>query len=885
MAVSVGLWLIAVLMAPVEASEACFGGLAQDLNCNGVDAHLEGPVDTTDPECSANTDAWGTPWAQADAYYDYHSYGCALPVVDLDADGDGFSSGSLVLPEDSDFADLSVVFSCDVCPDVPDPLQEDRDCDDIGDLCDNCASVANPDQADTDGDGHGNACDVCPLDADPDQTDSDRDGVGDACDVCPEVVDPAQADADSDGVGDLCDNCPVRANPDQTDGDADGWGDVCDDCPDEPDPDQADTDGDMVGDACDACPDDPDPWQDDRDGDGLGDACDTCPEIFDPRDVDTDEDGVGDACDVCPEVADPLQLDTDGDGVGDACDPCPVVVGFDATDRDGDEVPDLCDNCVRVSNSDQHDEDGDGEGDACEEDEVVVGAGMRCDGTTVDALPWLGLVAALALGRRRRRLVLLAPLVGTAHAQGRGLDADVSLVRPFFSAGSVPGVQGVWPVEPGSVRVGTYVDYARDPLLLWDLDEDAEAGRILEHRGTVVVGFSADVARKVRLRAQAPAYLQAGEQVPALSANGVGSGDVLVGSELIFHADHQMGAALAIDLFVPAATPAAWMGEDQVRARIGLPLRSSAHVIDLQVVPSVMLRERVVEGDVFDLGPRVGVDASLRVHPVPTRLAFHSAVVGRADPWGGPASQSVEILGGGTVHLGERLRVDLGAGRGLNQGVGTSAWRMLGGLVLARPPRPPPAPVSPPLAHVDHDLVDDPGPLVPSPRPEAATPPDQERPPKPDEPPWEPDQLARVDGAQIALREPIQFEFATARILPESLPVLAQVAGVLADNPHIAHLVVEGHASEEGSHAYNYDLSIRRARAVWEQLVLSGVNPDRLSYRGMGEVLPGGLADSEVARAADRRVEFRITWMLHPLDLPPSYREGTPMPWGAGRTP
>jgi outer membrane protein OmpA-like peptidoglycan-associated protein len=137
---------------------------------------------------------------------------------------------------------------------------------------------------------------------------------------------------------------------------------------------------------------------------------------------------------------------------------------------------------------------------------------------------------------------------------------------------------------------------------------------------------------------------------------------------------------------------------------------------------------------------------------------------------------------------------------------------------------------------------------------------------------------AWVDHGRIVVGEPILFEQGTARILPVSLPVLAAVGEVLNAYPQIEHLVVEGHASEEGGTLYNFDLSLARARTVYEALVEADVRPERLSYRGMGEVYPGDAADLP----GERRVEFLIAGLGpmvaddgHPLLVPWT---GAPLP-------
>ena len=92
------------------------------------------------------------------------------------------------------------------------------------------------------------------------------------------------------------------------------------------------------------------------------------------------------------------------------------------------------------------------------------------------------------------------------------------------------------------------------------------------------------------------------------------------------------------------------------------------------------------------------------------------------------------------------------------------------------------------------------------------------------------------------------------------------MAGILAGNPHVRQVVIEGHASVEGEHGYNYELSIRRAMAVVRALVEAGVHPSRLSARGMGEVDPVSAGTDEASLAASRRVLFLIAEQWDPLD-------------------
>ena len=94
--------------------------LLQVRSADGIEASLEPLVDC--------------PLGTRDAYYDYASYECLVPVADYDADGDGLSAGTLFFPADAEWPDLIVDLDCDNCPDIPNDAQEDIDCDDVGDV-------------------------------------------------------------------------------------------------------------------------------------------------------------------------------------------------------------------------------------------------------------------------------------------------------------------------------------------------------------------------------------------------------------------------------------------------------------------------------------------------------------------------------------------------------------------------------------------------------------------------------------------------------------------------------------------------------------------------------------------------------------------------------
>ncbi|KIG16616.1 putative outer membrane lipoprotein [Enhygromyxa salina] len=116
-----------------------------------------------------------------------------------------------------------------------------------------------------------------------------------------------------------------------------------------------------------------------------------------------------------------------------------------------------------------------------------------------------------------------------------------------------------------------------------------------------------------------------------------------------------------------------------------------------------------------------------------------------------------------------------------------------------------------------------------------------------------------ITDDKIVIHEKIQFDYNKAQIRPESDELLAEVAKVINETPRIKKLRVEGHASAEGDHDYNVELSQRRAKAVLDHLVKRGkVDPARLESEGYGPDRPIADNETEAGREANRRVEFTI---------------------------
>jgi outer membrane protein OmpA-like peptidoglycan-associated protein len=116
----------------------------------------------------------------------------------------------------------------------------------------------------------------------------------------------------------------------------------------------------------------------------------------------------------------------------------------------------------------------------------------------------------------------------------------------------------------------------------------------------------------------------------------------------------------------------------------------------------------------------------------------------------------------------------------------------------------------------------------------------------------------QLEGANVRILQQVHFATASATILPDSFPMLGEIAQLLKANPGIKRMRIEGHTDSHGAADYNLDLSKRRAASVRTWLIDHGIESGRLESEGYGLTRPIQSNDTDAGRAANRRVEFKI---------------------------
>ena len=104
----------------------------------------------------------------------------------------------------------------------------------------------------------------------------------------------------------------------------------------------------------------------------------------------------------------------------------------------------------------------------------------------------------------------------------------------------------------------------------------------------------------------------------------------------------------------------------------------------------------------------------------------------------------------------------------------------------------------------------------------------------------------------------VLFDFNKYTLKPEARERLARISGIVLAYPDLK-LQIEGYTDAIGSDEYNQTLSDKRAEAVRDYIVTSGVSMNKVAARGMGKTDP--IADNSTAagRKLNRRVEMIVS--------------------------
>jgi outer membrane protein OmpA-like peptidoglycan-associated protein len=118
-----------------------------------------------------------------------------------------------------------------------------------------------------------------------------------------------------------------------------------------------------------------------------------------------------------------------------------------------------------------------------------------------------------------------------------------------------------------------------------------------------------------------------------------------------------------------------------------------------------------------------------------------------------------------------------------------------------------------------------------------------------------------VIGKPIVL-ENIYYDFDKWNIREDAALELDKLVKLLNDNPTI-YIEMGSHTDARGTDQYNLVLSDKRAKATVDYLILKGIDPKRLTWKGYGETVPVNECINKVTCDEDkhqlnRRTEFKV---------------------------
>lgn len=109
---------------------------------------------------------------------------------------------------------------------------------------------------------------------------------------------------------------------------------------------------------------------------------------------------------------------------------------------------------------------------------------------------------------------------------------------------------------------------------------------------------------------------------------------------------------------------------------------------------------------------------------------------------------------------------------------------------------------------------------------------------------------------KYAILDQITFDFNKSTLNSESNFILDKIADMMKEDKSL-RLLITGYTDAVGNKKYNTELSIARAKCVYDELIARGVNPQMLKYRGVGKsVTVAEPREDNDVRKGDRKVSI-----------------------------
>jgi chemotaxis protein MotB len=116
----------------------------------------------------------------------------------------------------------------------------------------------------------------------------------------------------------------------------------------------------------------------------------------------------------------------------------------------------------------------------------------------------------------------------------------------------------------------------------------------------------------------------------------------------------------------------------------------------------------------------------------------------------------------------------------------------------------------------------------------------------------------------ISVSQKLLFKKGSNEIDAGGVKVLEKLSSVLKQN-HDLDIIVEGHTDDDGTSAFNWDLSTLRATTVVKLLEKFGVDPTRLTAAGRAFYAPVADNTNAEGHALNRRTDIVLSPKLHEL--------------------